>query len=262
MSPEQLALCRWRRAFVDAFYAEPHPASRSRSDAGAKIAHTFEKVGGTKAPCYQSVLNWVDIWEQQGELFPLKCLHFAPNAGNRDWKVGSKLIDETVDIGVKNALALPKGTGEDARGFAAAALIVRLEELGRTDLLGHEDLALALLGTRINGKAIIPEVTMPTLRTFQKRMKEVDAFLRDASRFGERRGRRRHARSYERPLPELPLSEVECDHTPCDVIVVDDVRKVIFGRPDLIAFRDRATARPARSSACRSASRRRASPRS
>ncbi|RYB02117.1 Mu transposase C-terminal domain-containing protein [Lichenibacterium ramalinae] len=241
LSAEQLALCRWRRAFVDAFYAEPHPASRSRPDVGAKIARTFEKVGGTKAPCYQSVLNWVDVWEEQGELFPLECLHFAPNTGNRDWKVSSELVDEMVDIGVKNALGLAKGTGEDARGFAAAALKVRLEELGRSDLLGHEKLALALLGTKLDEEPTLAEVTMPTLRTFQRRMKEVDAFLRDDSRFGERRGRRKHARSYERPLPELPLSEVECDHTPCDVIVVDDVRKVIFGRPDLIAFRDRAT---------------------
>ncbi len=42
-------------------------------------------------------------------------------------------------------------------------------------------------------------------------------------------------------LPDRPYESVEVDHCKLDIRVIDDAG-LVYGRPDLIIFRDRATA--------------------
>ena len=50
-----------------------------------------------------------------------------------------------------------------------------------------------------------------------------------------------HSEHFENQEIDLPLAEVECDRTLCDLLVVDDGGKVVLGQPQLLGVRDRCT---------------------
>ncbi|WP_027173164.1 Mu transposase C-terminal domain-containing protein [Methylobacterium sp. 10] len=82
---------------------------------------------------------------------------------------------------------------------------------------------------------------LPSLRTIQREMRKIDAWTKDAWRKGEGYANRKHASYYETIRPDLPLEDVETDHTTFDLPIIDDESDLVFGRPDVIAFRCRRT---------------------
>ncbi len=216
LTKEQVAECERRKAYVDAHFGEPRPGVRSRPVLNLKI-EAVASGRGEKTPSFQTVLDWADLWADRGERFGLPCLHFPPNPGNRRSKLSSPLIEEALRKGIWHAVRTPKGTAKDALLFAKAWL---------KENRPHVD-----------GEAM----TWPDVRTVQTRIGGLNKYERDAFRFGVGRGGRKHRLSAETKRPDLPLEEVECDHTPADILVVDEEKRIIFGRPDLIGFRDRCT---------------------
>lgn len=81
----------------------------------------------------------------------------------------------------------------------------------------------------------------PSDRTIQRRFASVDYFTQMLWRHGPEFAQK-HCNIYVRQvLPDHPLDVVDVDFTPIHVIVVDDERPIVYGRPHLLVFRDRKT---------------------
>lgn len=81
----------------------------------------------------------------------------------------------------------------------------------------------------------------PSDRTIQRRFGAVDHFTQLLWRHGAEYAQK-HCNIYVRQaLPDHPLDVVDVDFTPIHVIVVDDEKPIIYGRPHLMVFRDRKT---------------------
>ncbi len=81
----------------------------------------------------------------------------------------------------------------------------------------------------------------PSKRTLERRCEKVDRLTRDHYRRGPRYAAINNRTYSTRSLPKRPYEQVEVDHTRLDILVVDE-GGCVFGRPDMIVFRDRATA--------------------
>ncbi len=214
MTDAEKARCDRCKAYVDE--ALHPPVTRSKDKLRPRI-EALAKRRNEKPPGVTTVLGWIDVWEARGEIHGKACFWLARRRGNRDQKMGPVLIAEAVEVGVYEAFKLKKGTAADA--LAAAARWMKEEHPEKE----------------------VSEDDWPDVRTFQRHMRALDGVAKDSLTFGDEYAQGKYALSYERPLPELPLMEVECDHTDMDVLVVDETRRIVFGRPDLIAFRDRCT---------------------
>ena len=208
------AKCVRCKAYVDACLVEP--ASRSRVLLVPRIA-AVAAARREKAPGFTTVLGWMDTWKAQSPFIGDDCFIRARNVGNPGHRLKSDLVALAVDRGTLASFKMAKGTGADAMKAAKAWLAQN-----------HPD-------------AVVADEDWPDVRTFQYRRKALDAYVADGLTFGWGYAARKHTMRYARPRPELPLEEVECDHTTMDVLVVDEGKGVVFGRPDIIAFRDRAT---------------------
>jgi len=77
-------------------------------------------------------------------------------------------------------------------------------------------------------------------RTFQRRFATcLDHYTRDFLRFGAEYAERQHATYLRINRPDAPLDIVDVDHQEMDVVVIDDEYPILFGRPDIVVFRDR-----------------------
>ncbi|RYG98947.1 MAG: hypothetical protein EON58_05550 [Alphaproteobacteria bacterium] len=80
----------------------------------------------------------------------------------------------------------------------------------------------------------------PPLRTFERRCAQVNQIERDLAKKGLAYVKQRYATWQTMLPPDRPYAEVECDHCTLDIQIVDPTG-LVFGRPDLIVFIDRAT---------------------
>jgi putative transposase len=81
----------------------------------------------------------------------------------------------------------------------------------------------------------------PDYRTVQRRVRDVDARTATAARHGGKRAREHFGPTLRQNRPGDPLAFVEIDHTPVDVIVVDEQNRTPLGRPWLSLAIDVAT---------------------
>lgn len=125
--------------------------------------------------------------------------------------------------------------------------------------LQNRDLAFALVETEIRridhedgklfDKATLPADYLdkagaligPSRSTFDRRCRATDRLTVDMSMFGVEHARKHNRTWAVREIPDRPYQEVEVDHCTLDIAIID-VNGLILGRPDLVFFRDRATA--------------------
>jgi putative transposase len=81
----------------------------------------------------------------------------------------------------------------------------------------------------------------PSDRTIQRRLGSVDKVQKALWRHGAAYAKKHFDIYMRQALPDHPLDIVDVDFTPVHVIVIDDERPIIYGRPHIIAFRDRKT---------------------
>lgn len=79
---------------------------------------------------------------------------------------------------------------------------------------------------------------VPGLRTIQRRIEQFYSFETDVARYGVKEAERRHAYYGKNRAVERILEIVEIDHTPVDLLVVDENR-VVIGRPMFTVVLDR-----------------------
>jgi putative transposase len=226
LTEEDEAKAEFYKAYVDAYVAAGSPRSRSKLIPILKAVHEARQSFWEQAnpgapfserqPGFTTVLYYADRWASLGPVFGLGALVPPRRRGNRQSVYNFGIIDRALDEGIKLALEMPRGKAEDALTFARLYVDEHAPE-------------------------IADKVVFPSLRTVQRRIARLRPATRALLRHGANTTARDHQASYVAPRPVAPLEEVECDHTTLDIQVIDHETGAVFGRPDIITFRDRAT---------------------
>lgn len=195
----------------------------------AAIAHVAARIGDPQPPAVYLVKRWQKRAltrsaasgrrEQQTVVSDFVPQHaFKGNRTNRICFEVSKIIHEQISL----VYLTP-----ERRSFESLLACIRNEVRLANEQRAPDD-HLALPGRKAVAAAVesLPRDEVKTARHGQDRAYD---------EFGPVQYR-------ERPL--APLDEVEIDHTPCDLFVVDDLTGAPLGRPTIVLGIDRCTAMP------------------
>jgi len=201
---------------------------RSRETLGPVIEDVAQQ-REERAPRLSTILAWYDLYRKFGATFGLAALSDRNDCKGRR---GSRLLafqDRAIEIGLARYL---KG-GTVLRAYSAVERAVRL-----FDRLNGRHFDKEALGNRYVDDT--GRLKPPSQRTFERRVERFDPIMRDLARKGERYIRQRYRTYQTMPRPDQPYAEVEVDHGIIDLLVIDE-SGLVFGRPCLTVFRDRAT---------------------
>ncbi|WP_164890425.1 DDE-type integrase/transposase/recombinase [Mesorhizobium sp. M7A.F.Ca.US.002.01.1.1] len=220
-----------KHAYVEACHRLGDHLRRSRSILKPVIAElAFRR--GENAPGFTTVLSWLDEAEQFGRQFGTAAYsdrHFLK--GRRphlpSWQ------EDAIQLGIDLWLAVNRMTKSTAYAKVCEAIREFDETVGSS--LDKSTLPSKLL-------AADGSLAPPSERIFQRRCGQVDRHTRDHYKRGPHYAANNNRTFSKRPRPARPYEDVEVDHCTLDVIIVDREHGCIFGRPDLVVFRDRATA--------------------
>lgn len=181
-------------------------------------------------PGFTSVLGWMDEFEAWGEI-----LGTAAYSNRHDLKGtrGSRLpahLDRAIDLGVEAWLHLQNCD------LAYAVVCKEVSRIDEEEGDAIDRLSLPECYIDPHGR-LLP----PSLRTFQRRCRNENRLVVDLAHFGEGHARKHNRTWATRDFPDRPYQEVEVDHCTLDITLVD-AGGLVVGRPDLVCFRDRATA--------------------
>ena len=185
---------------------------------------------GERVPGFTTVVDWVKKHEKHFEDYGTACF---TDRHDLKGKPGHKLLpfqEKALTLGVNRCLS--GMTGPVA--YAAVCRYVQLFDAKYGRHLDKKALGLPFVDER-------GRLRPPSLSTLERRYSEVDPLVRDGMRKGFRYAKRTHRTFSTTARPDLPYQEVEVDHCTLDIQLID-AGGLIFGRPDLITFRDRATA--------------------
>ncbi|WP_067470323.1 Mu transposase C-terminal domain-containing protein [Nocardia amamiensis] len=111
----------------------------------------------------------------------------------------------------------------------------------RTRYLSRQKRSVAVILREIGRECRMAGLTPPSRSTVMRRIRRLDPVKATAARQGADAARARRAAGGATPPVEGLLERVQIDHTPADVIVVDDVHRLPIGRPYVTAAIDEAT---------------------
>jgi putative transposase len=206
LSPADWELAKVRRAYVQAVINLPNTKSALHS----AIQEVWDKLHEpTEPPSPISVYRWKKRYVEAGrDIRSLAPRH--SNSGNRQ-----KRYPPEVEEAVENAIARKYLTGE--RGKIQDAL--------------DSAKATILKENRLRPSAL--QLPQPTRRLVKRMITEVPAFDRYAARHGRMAATKRFRSVQKHRTTEAPLERAEIDHTPLDLMVIDDYTGLPLGRPYL-----------------------------
>jgi putative transposase len=218
-----------KHAYVQACLDAPGGLVRSRPKLMPVIKACAEE-RNEPPPGFSTVLSWLCEYERYGEVYGT-----AAYSDRHDLKggAGSRLLDyqeRAIEYGIERWLEL----GHKAKAYALVEKFIRDFDDKEGDLLDKDALGPTYVD---DGRRLIP----PSLRTFERRCANVDPMVRAWALRGPAYAKQRYRTYQTTAVPDRPYAEVEVDHCKLDILVVDE-SGLVLGRPDLIAFRDRATA--------------------
>ncbi|MBX5168786.1 hypothetical protein HJB84_02755 [Rhizobium sp. NZLR1b] len=222
LDPEQTKQAQRKLDYVVSILRENGKGTvmpRRKAVLRAALKHA-QKAGDEKPFCYNTLKTAIRAYIDN----PFnRLLAVAPGRtrGNREHTYCDRLEDRFREA-AEYAWSLPKGTALDARR--------RYEEL----LLLPENRDLIPLVTDEDGN-----IVKPSQSTIERRFYGVDHFTRDVLRKDLESAMRIHDLRIPQLQPTVPLEVVEVDYTELDVSVIDDLYSFIWGRPNIILFRDR-----------------------
>lgn len=166
-----------------------------------------------------SIYRWLNAYEQSGG--DIRSL--IPN-----WHKGGRrnYLDATVDqivVGVIDDLYLQR------------------ERHGLDDLYLETHLRLQDASAKGEAETSLPT---PSRSTIHRRLTKLEATTKWQARHGKRAARNALSQAGQMARPERPLTRVEIDHTPVDLILVDAQDGLPLGRPTLTSVLDVATCYP------------------
>ena len=167
-------------------------------------------------PHFNTVNNWLKRWhDKNGQRFGDSVFERDPHPGNRRKVILVGDMATAVFEGVIVSVRLHKGSSVHALSAARA---------------WHKE-----------HRPEIPVPKMPCVRTINYEVARLNRYIKEEARYGREAAERRYRGYSERPRPALPLMEVEVDHTLMDILLLDESRSVVFGRPVITTLRDRCT---------------------
>lgn len=170
-----------------------------------------------KPPNWGTVLRWKKrLINNAGNALNLAPQHHRK--GNRSKRISAELeviIDAAID---STYLTQERKTIEDTLNTA----IVEVERENRM-------------------RPTVLQVKLPTRRTVKSRINQIDAFDRHAARYGHLAAIKRYRAVLHMNVSRFPLECAEIDHTKLDLMVVDEVRGILLGRPWITVCIDRNT---------------------
>lgn len=219
-----------KHAYVQGALDHPEGFRRSKPWLKGVIQSVATRLKDKEPPSPGSVLNWVE--RHNAYYNELGLAAYAPRhdlKGSRD----SRLLEpqqQAIDVGVNRYLQ--GGTAEDA--FCEVQKFI-------DDFNRSRDGRRFCSSTEPQHLDPDGRLVCPSISTFRRALGQVSPFVKDTARVG-RYYAEKHNRTYQtRARPERPYEEVEVDFTPADIVLVAD-NGTHLGRPNVIAFRDRATA--------------------
>lgn len=183
-----------------------------------EVAAIANDLGDQKPPHRSTIHRWHQQWVRRRRNLQAVACEFrrrgAPGVGRHGEEVEA-IIVQSID---RIFLTLQRNTAKET--WEAIAAQVRDVNLQRdpTDLL-----------------------SIPSLRTIQRRISKLSAYERVARREGEGAARRRFRRVTGALKVHAILERVEMDHTPLNLFVVDEETWLPLGRPTLTVALDRAS---------------------
>lgn len=191
------------------------------------IALKVAKARGEEKPAFQSLLNWIDRYHRYFATYGTAA--FA-DRNDRKGNYGDRLPEyqeRAIKVGIDHWLKRQS----KSNAYASVYAFVRKYDSQCVDKSVFAPKFLDETG----------RLRPPSKRTFERRCDRVDSAVRDAMRVGMAYAKQRYRTFTTTPLPERPYSHVEVDHCTLDIQLVHP-GGTILGRPDLVVFRDRATA--------------------
>lgn len=204
--------------------------ARSRKRLTPIIAEVASALG-ENPPAFSTILEWIDEHGRHGG-------HWGTAAySDRDdlkGTRGSRLApfqERAIEVGLHHWVKLR---------VKKSAYAVVVDEVHRYDAEHGDELDKATLGKKfVDAQG---RLRPPSPRTFDRRCDGLDRMLQDWGLKGAAVAKQKNRTRQTRALPDRPYAEVEVDHTRLDVLVIDEGHNAVLGRPDIIVFRDRATA--------------------
>jgi len=192
--------------------------------------HALAAERGENVPGFSTVLSWLDEYERHGQLYGTAAYCDRHDLkGNRKERL-MPYQEQAIEKGLDAWLTLrKKRLGYD----------IVCSEVAKYDEERGNDFDKGALGARYvdeNGR-----LRPPSLRTFERRALSMNRMLADWGMNGPAYAKCRNLTWQTTKRPERPYAEVEVDHCKLDLMVIDE-SGLILGRPDLVLFRDRATA--------------------
>lgn len=188
----------------------------------ARIIREIADTIGDKHPPKRS--KWYGLLQisRKGNQFD-RLIDFVDNdalKGNRTARYGSEITKAIIDAA--NEAVRTHGDWESIR-----SLLLHWSRPGKKyahlrDLIVDDD-----------GICKIPE------RKFQRTLGNMNRYVYDFLRYGQDHAERVHKRSLAQIRPDAPLAIVDVDHSTLNVVVIDDVYPIVYGKPDILPFRDR-----------------------
>lgn len=195
------------------------------------IATIAEARKESPTPGFTTVLTWIEGYQLLSDTCGLYCFTDRHDLKGRYGHRGPSHWEKAIESGIERWLH-PGITKQLA--YSRVCRFVRLYDLKFGRLINKSGLSCDLVDEN-------NRLRPPSLRTFQRRCKEVDPAVRDAARKGLRYAQQKYRTYTTNALPDRPYAQVEVDHCTLDIQLIDPTG-LILGRPDLIIFRDRATA--------------------
>jgi putative transposase len=200
---------------------------RSRNPLKRIIKEIAER-RGENDPKFTTVLNWIDKYELNGAAYGPAALTSRHDLKGRYGNRYADYQEEAIKIGIE--LWLNRTTAANAY----ASVYDNIRKLDEGGLIDKSALAPKLLDE--NGR-----LKPPSRRQFERRCNQVPPAIRDTMRIGAPYVRQNYRTYTTTALPEVPYSQIEVDHCTLDILLVHP-NGTCLGRPDLVIFRDKATA--------------------
>ena len=144
----------------------------------------------------------------------------------RRWREGEGLVSDL----------LPRRSGGGrGRGRLPGEVEALLAEVIRTQYLGRQRRSVAAVYREVVRRCRIRGLPVPARNTLVQRIGTLDVVRATAAREGRDEARSLRSAGGEAPQVEGLLEEVQIDHTPVDVVVVDERYRLPIGRPYVTA---------------------------
>jgi putative transposase len=221
MLPSERETAQFRYKFVQKVQALPRRKRNTTTEIRTAIDEVYAEIqSGEAKPSPRSVRHWNKTYVAAGkDIRALSSLAFRRGRGPQllPW------IREEINRAIDEIYATqPPGNLAETRRRAIDRIRIRAEREGRSfPSLGNGQ--RDLIG--INAVARV--------------LKDRDQYEILVAREGKAEADRVMEAVREGPQGSYPLESVEIDHTLLDIVVIDDQRKIIFGRPWLTALLDR-----------------------